>query len=152
LCSLHPRHVSASKFHPQGVTCSFWSYSSLFCVSGGWGYCSLGVAMCCEMRSWIPKHVGDVMSTINFLQHTWALVGFFHQPILLMVFIRNRKLIIILILRECIIDHVEINQINSLNYTLIYFSFTMAPTCFGKTVPSSGSDYVPFWATSAWIW
>jgi hypothetical protein len=40
--------------------------------------------------------------------------------------------------------YVEINQQNSLNYILLYFSFTMAPTCFGKTMPSSGSDYVPF--------
>jgi hypothetical protein len=24
LCSLHPRHLSASKCHPQGVTCSFF--------------------------------------------------------------------------------------------------------------------------------
>jgi hypothetical protein len=24
----------------------------------------------------------------------------------------------------------------------------MAPACFSKTMPSSGSDYVPFWATS----
>jgi hypothetical protein len=48
--------------------------------------------------------------------------------------------------------YVEINQLNALNYILLYFSFTMALTCFGKTMPSSGSDYVPFSATSASIW
>jgi hypothetical protein len=40
--------------------------------------------------------------------------------------------------------YVDINQLDALNYALLYFSFTMAPTCFGKTMPSSGSDYVPF--------
>jgi hypothetical protein len=30
---------------------------------------------------------------------------------------------------------VEINQLNALNYILLYFSYTMAPTCFGKTMP-----------------
>jgi hypothetical protein len=30
--------------------------------------------------------------------------------------------------------YVEINQLNALNYILLYF--TMASTCFGKTVPS----------------
>jgi hypothetical protein len=41
-----------------------------------------------------------------------------------------------LILTPCIIDYVEINQINAVNYTrvLLYFSFTMARTCFGKTM------------------
>jgi hypothetical protein len=39
--------------------------------------------------------------------------------------------------------YVEINQLNVLNY-ILYFSFTTAPTCFGKTMPSSGSDCVPF--------
>jgi hypothetical protein len=43
-----------------------------------------------------------------------------------------------------IYDYVEINHLNALNYILLYFSFTMAPTCFGKTMPSSGRDYVPF--------
>jgi hypothetical protein len=47
----------------------------------------------------------------------------------------------ILILIPCIINYVEINQINALNYILLYFSFTMASTCFGKTMPSSGSSY-----------
>jgi hypothetical protein len=56
------------------------------------------------------------------------------------------------ILIPCIIDYVEINQLNALNYIFLYFSFAMAPTCFGKTMPYSGSDYVPFWATSASIW
>jgi hypothetical protein len=50
----------------------------------------------------------------------------------------------ILILIPCIIDYVEINQLNALNYIFIYFSFTMAATCFGKTILSSGSNYVPF--------
>jgi hypothetical protein len=27
---------------------------------------------------------------------------------------------------------VEINQLNAMSYILLYFSFTMAPTCFGK--------------------
>jgi hypothetical protein len=27
----------------------------------------------------MPKHVGGLMSTINWLQHPWALVGFFHR-------------------------------------------------------------------------
>jgi hypothetical protein len=38
----------------------------------------------------------------------------------------------------------EISQLNALNYILLYFSFMMAPTCFSKTMPSSGSDYIPF--------
>jgi hypothetical protein len=41
-------------------------------------------------------------------------------------------------------NYVVINQLNALSYILLYFSFTMDPTCFGKTMPSSGSDYVPF--------
>jgi hypothetical protein len=40
----------------------------------------------------------------------------------------------ILILIPCIIDYIEINQLNALNYVLLYFSFAMAPTCFGKTM------------------
>jgi hypothetical protein len=39
--------------------------------------------------------------------------------------------------------YLETNQLNALNYIFLYFSFTMAPTCFGKTMSSSGSDYVP---------
>jgi hypothetical protein len=35
LCSLNPRHVSASKCHPQGVSCSFLCYSS-FSLRFGW--------------------------------------------------------------------------------------------------------------------
>jgi hypothetical protein len=46
-----------------------------------------------------------------------------------------------LILIPCIIDYVKINQLNALNYILLYF-FTMTPTRFGKTMPSSGSGYV----------
>jgi hypothetical protein len=56
------------------------------------------------------------------------------------------------ILIPCIIEYIQINQLNALNYILIYFSYTMADTCFGQTMPSSGSDYVPFWANSASIW
>jgi hypothetical protein len=33
-------------------------------------------------------------------------------------------------------------------YTRTSFFFTMVPTCFDKTMQSSGSDCVPFWATS----
>jgi hypothetical protein len=47
------------------------------------------------------------------------------------------KVFFVLIL--CTIDHIVINQPNALNYILRYFSFTMAPTCFSKTLPSSGS-------------
>jgi hypothetical protein len=47
------------------------------------------------------------------------------------------------VLIPCIIDYIEINHLNALNYIVVYF-FTMAPTCFGKTVLSSGSDYIPF--------
>jgi hypothetical protein len=50
------------------------------------------------------------------------------------------------------IDCVQINQLNALNYIPLYFSFTMAPICFSKTMPSSGSNYVPLWATSASVW
>jgi hypothetical protein len=50
----------------------------------------------------------------------------------------------ILMFIPCIIDYVDINQLNALNYIFLYFSFTMAATCFGKTMPSSGSGYVPF--------
>jgi hypothetical protein len=32
----------------------------------------------------------------------------------------------------CIIDYVEINQLNKLNLYASLFSFTMAPTCFGQ--------------------
>jgi hypothetical protein len=46
------------------------------------------------------------------------------------------------ILIPCIIDYVEINQLNALNYILLYFSSTMAPTCFGKTMPSSERNIV----------
>jgi hypothetical protein len=48
------------------------------------------------------------------------------------------------ILMPCIIDYVEINQLNAPNYILLYFPFALVPTCFGKTMPSSGSDYVHF--------
>jgi hypothetical protein len=64
----------------------------------------------------------------------------------------NSVHIFFFILILCIIDYVEINLPNALNYTLHYFSFTMAPTCFGKPMPSSGSDYVPFLATSVAVW
>jgi hypothetical protein len=47
--------------------------------------------------------------------------------------------------------NVGINQLNVPNYIILYFPITMAPTCFDKTMPFSGSDYVPFWATSASI-
>jgi hypothetical protein len=33
------------------------------------------------------------------------------------------------------IDHVEINQLNALKLCTSLFSFTMAPTRFGKTMP-----------------
>jgi hypothetical protein len=60
----------------------------------------------------------------------------------LTVFIVVRNMSVrILIFIPCIIDYVEINQSNALNFILPYFSFTMAPTCFGKTMPSSGSHF-----------
>jgi hypothetical protein len=34
----------------------------------------------------------------------------------------------------------------------LFIFLTMVPTCFGKTMPFSGSDYFPVWATSASIW
>jgi hypothetical protein len=37
-----------------------------------------------------------------------------------------------LILIPCAIDYVEINILNALNYITLYFSFTVALTCFGK--------------------
>jgi hypothetical protein len=40
--------------------------------------------------------------------------------------------------------NVEINQLNALKLYTSLFYFTMASTCFGKTMPSSGSDYFPF--------
>jgi hypothetical protein len=48
-----------------------------------------------------------------------------------------------LILIPCIIDYIEINQPNALKLCISLFFLTMAPTCFGKTMPSSGSDYFP---------
>jgi hypothetical protein len=56
----------------------------------------------------------------------------------------SEKRDLILILIPCIIEYVEMNELNALNCILLYFSFTMAPTCFGKTMPSSGSDCVSF--------
>jgi hypothetical protein len=38
---------------------------------------------------------------------------------------------------------VEINQPNALKLHISLFFLTMASTCFGKTMPSSGSDYFP---------
>jgi hypothetical protein len=55
------------------------------------------------------------------------------------------------ILLKHILFYAETNQLNALKLYTSLFSFTMAPTCFGKTMPSSGSDYFPFWATSASI-
>jgi hypothetical protein len=52
----------------------------------------------------------------------------------------------------CIIDYVEINQPNALKLYISLFFLTMAPTCFGKVMPSSGSDFFPVWATSSSIW
>jgi hypothetical protein len=45
------------------------------------------------------------------------------------------------ILIPCIMDYVEINQPNELKLYSSLFFLTMAPTCFGRTMPSSGSDY-----------
>jgi hypothetical protein len=50
----------------------------------------------------------------------------------------------ILILIPCILEYVESNQQNALNSYLFIFLFTIAATCFGKTMPSSGRNYVPF--------
>jgi hypothetical protein len=62
----------------------------------------------------------------------------------LILAISDIYLIFLFILTLRIVDYVEINQLNALNYILLCFSFTMAPTCFGKTMRSSGSDCVPF--------
>jgi hypothetical protein len=51
---------------------------------------------------------------------------------------------IILILIPCIIDYVETKHLNAPKLYTPLFSFIMAPTCFGKTMSSSGSDYFPF--------
>jgi hypothetical protein len=48
--------------------------------------------------------------------------------------------------------YVEINQPNALKLYISLFFLTTAPTCFGKTMPSSASEYFPVWATSASIW
>jgi hypothetical protein len=42
-----------------------------------------------------------------------------------------------LILIPCIIEYVEIDQ--QMHWAVYFFIYTMAPTCLGKTVPSSGS-------------
>jgi hypothetical protein len=39
--------------------------------------------------------------------------------------------------------YAEINQPNALKLYISLFFLTMAPTCFGKTMPSSRSDYFP---------
>jgi hypothetical protein len=36
----------------------------------------------------------------------------------------------------------EINQLNAPKLYTSLFTYTMAPTCFGKTMPFSGSDYI----------
>jgi hypothetical protein len=38
-------------------------------------------------------------------------------------------------------EYVEINQSNSPNYILLYFSFTMAPTCFGNARYKNTKEY-----------
>jgi hypothetical protein len=43
---------------------------------------------------------------------------------------RKGQNLLFFILIPCIIDYVEINQLNALNYILLYFYFTMAPTKF----------------------
>jgi uncharacterized membrane protein len=48
------------------------------------------------------------------------------------------------ILIPCIIYYEEINQLIALKIYNSLFSFTMAPTCLGKKMPSSGSKHVPF--------
>jgi hypothetical protein len=48
-----------------------------------------------------------------------------------------------LILIPCIIDYVEVKQPNALKLYTFLFYLKIAPTCFGKTMPSSGSGYFP---------
>jgi hypothetical protein len=81
---------------------------------------------------------------------SWPLLGcpVGHDPrYVLNVFNSHISILIIPLntkLGRIIFTHVEINHLNALNYILLYFSFTMAPACFDKTMPSSGRDYVPF--------
>jgi hypothetical protein len=44
----------------------------------------------------------------------------------------------------CIIDYAETNQINAPKLYTSLFTYTMAPTCFDKIMPSSGGDYFSF--------
>jgi hypothetical protein len=46
----------------------------------------------------MPKHVGDLMSTINCLQHPSALVGFFHWLVCVFYHLRSTCLITALFL------------------------------------------------------
>jgi hypothetical protein len=56
---------------------------------------------------------------------------------------RSNNTDLFFILTPCISDYVEINQPNALKLYISLFFLTMAPTCFGKTMPSSGSDSFP---------
>jgi hypothetical protein len=124
-----------------------------------WHICILNVYLCCDIlktllprllnlkiqATTISRNVGVYIQDRTMSQSRGKLVEFSltrHSHICLHIF---------LILIPWIIEYVKINQQNSLNYILIYF-FTMAPSCFSKTMLSSMSDYVPFWATSTSIW
>jgi hypothetical protein len=45
------------------------------------------------------------------------------------------------ILIPCIIEYAEIDQ--EMHWVAYFFIYTMARTCFGKAMPSSGRDWVP---------
>jgi hypothetical protein len=55
-----------------------------------------------------------------------------------------KYIICFFILIPCIIDYAETNQLNALKLYTSLFTYTMAPTCFDKTMPSSGSNYFSF--------
>jgi hypothetical protein len=42
------------------------------------------------------------------------------------------------------VDYAETNQLNAPKIYTSLFTYTMAPTCCGKTMPSSESDYFSF--------
>jgi hypothetical protein len=56
----------------------------------------------------------------------------------LVLYARNIPSATILIITPCILEYVENNQQNALNSIL----FMVVRTCFGKTMPSSRSNYV----------
>jgi hypothetical protein len=75
-------------------------------------------------------HVVVTWKTAFLLSHSGTI--YLHMKCILFL------IYIYIILIPCIINYVEFNQLNSLNYILLYFSFALAATCFGKTMPPSG--------------